>query len=62
MLVSIIVPAYRQEKTIRKDIENIYRTMKSTRWEFEIVVVVDGFLDRTFEKANGFKRKNQVSS
>lgn len=58
MLVSIIVPAYRQEKTIRKDIENIYKTMSQTRWDFEIVVVVDGFVDKTFENAQKFVNEN----
>lgn len=50
MLVSIIIPAFKQEKTIKQDIENIYNVMRQTRWQFEILVVVDGFLDRTYEK------------
>lgn len=55
MLLSIIVPAYKQEKTIRKDIKNIYNVMCNTRWDFEIIVVVDGFLDKTFEEAKKVK-------
>ena len=51
MLVSIIVPAYKQEKTIKEDIKRIYNVMTKTRWDFEIIVVVDGFVDRTFEEA-----------
>jgi len=58
MLVSIIVPAYRLEKTIKEDIENIYEVMSKTRWDFEIIVVVDGFVDGTFEEANKVKKKN----
>lgn len=50
--VSIIIPAYKQEKTILKDIENISRVMSETRWDFEIICVVDGFLDKTFENAS----------
>jgi glycosyltransferase involved in cell wall biosynthesis len=58
MLVSIIVPAYKQEKTIRKDTENIHKVMSGTRYDFEIIVVVDGFLDQTFEQAEKVKKDN----
>lgn len=54
MLVSIIVPAYKQEKTIRKNIESIFEVMGQTRWDFEIIVVVDGFIDDTFKEASKF--------
>jgi len=52
MKVSIIIPAYKQEKTILKDIENISKVMSHTRWDYEIICVVDGFLDKTFENAS----------
>lgn len=55
MLVSIIVPAYKQEKTIKKDVQNILRVMSETRWDFEIIVVVDGVLDKTLEEAKKIK-------
>ena len=51
MLVSIIVPAYKQEKTIKKDILRIYDVMSKTRFDFEIIVVVDGFVDSTYQAA-----------
>lgn len=51
MLVSIIVPAYKKEKTIIDDIKNIDNVMSHTRWDYEIIVVVDGFLDKTYEIA-----------
>lgn len=60
-LVSIIVPAYKQEKTIVKDIERIYSTMSQTRWEFEIIIVVDGFIDDTFKKAKECLKKKNIS-
>ena len=58
MLVSIIVPAYKQEKTIQQDIENIYNVMSQTRWDFEIIVVADGLADKTFENVLKLKYKN----
>ncbi len=57
-LVSVIIPAYKQEKTIEKDLKNIYDVMSATRWDFEIIVVVDGMLDKTFENAKKVERKN----
>jgi len=57
-LVSIVVPAYKQEKTIKNDIENIYNAMSQTRWEFEIIVVVDGLVDNTFGEAKSIDRDN----
>jgi len=57
-LVSIVIPAYKQEKTIKNDIENIYNAMSQTRWEFEIIVVVDGLVDNTFGEAKSIDRDN----
>lgn len=55
MLVSVIVPAYKQEKFIKEDIKRIHSVMSETRWDFEIIVVVDGFIDNTFKKASTLK-------
>lgn len=56
--VSIVIPAYKQEKTIKEDIENIYAAMSQTRWDFEIIVVVDGIVDGTFSEAKRVGRPN----
>lgn len=50
-LISIIVPVYKQEKTIFSDLLNIAHSMDSTRWEYEIIAVVDGFLDSSYQEA-----------
>ena len=54
-LLSIIVPAYKQEKTIKDDIEKIENVMSMLRYDYEIIVVVDGFVDDTFENAKKIK-------
>lgn len=56
-LLSVIVPAYRQERTIKNDLFNIISTLKEGLgdYDFEIICVVDGFLDKTFEKAKEIK-------
>ena len=56
-LLSIIVPAYKQEKTIVKDMENLSKTLFSLQCEYEILVVVDGFLDQTYEVLENQKSK-----
>ena len=41
-LISVIVPIYKQEKTIRKDLTRINRVLAKTRFSYEIIAVVDG--------------------
>lgn len=52
-MLSVIVPAYKQAKTIKKDLKNIHQVLseglKGTA--FEIICVVDGTIDNTFKNA-----------
>jgi len=48
-LLSLVVPAYKQEKTIVGDIRSLDKILSSFPFEHEIVVVVDGFLDKTYD-------------
>ncbi len=41
-LVSVIVPVFNQEKTIKQDLARIDKAMAATRFNYEIIVVVDG--------------------
>src|SRR6266404_9025809 len=54
-LLSVVIPAYKQEKTIIKDIKNIAATLDTLGLKYEIIVVVDGMLDNTFKKASALK-------
>ncbi|MCL5073923.1 MAG: glycosyltransferase, partial [Actinobacteria bacterium] len=56
-LLSIIVPAYNQEKTIIKDLKRIQDVLDKLRYPTELVCVVDGNLDKTFDKALAFSKK-----
>jgi glycosyltransferase involved in cell wall biosynthesis len=40
--LSIIVPVYKQEHTIAKDLNNISAVLNQIRYDYEIIVVVDG--------------------
>lgn len=58
MKVSIIVPAYNQGKTIKKDLMNIYDAMENTRWDFELILVDDGSSDETYKEAKKIRKDN----
>lgn len=58
MKVSIIVPVYKQQKTIKSDLECICDVLEETRWDHEVIVVVDGSPDKSFEEAKKIKREN----
>lgn len=57
-LISIIVPAYKQERTIRDDISRIQRVMQELRYDYEIIVVIDGMIDHTFDEAKRSASRN----
>lgn len=56
--LSLIIPAYKQEKTIINNLKKVYETLERLPYKFEIIVVVDGFLDKTFNLVKEFKRNN----
>src|SRR5258706_9524504 len=49
--LSVIVPAYKQEKTIKMDIKRLRTVLDSLKISYELIVVVDGKIDKTFQKA-----------
>lgn len=53
--LSLIIPAYKQEKTIVKDIEDIERVLKKLSYNYEIIVVVDG-CSKTYDSALKIKK------
>lgn len=53
--LSVVIPAYKQEKTIAEDLRRIEKILKNIRYDNEIVVVVDGIVDKTFENAKKVK-------
>ncbi len=57
MLISVVVPAFRQGKTIIQDIKNIEDVLKQIRYDYEIIVVIDGKKDdaETFKAASSCK-------
>ena len=57
-LLSVVVPAYKQEKTIFKDLQTIDTTLREglpLDYDYEIICVVDGELDKTENQAKKVK-------
>ena len=69
--LSLIVPAYKKEKTIVSNIRRLQKVLDTIRYDYEIIVVVDGVLDKTYDKIKKaklqkvnvfFYKKNQGKS
>lgn len=50
-LLSLIIPVYKQETSIEKNLRNILSECTLLKIPFEIIVVVDGFEDHSFDRA-----------
>jgi len=57
-LLSLVIPAYKQEKTIVKDLQNLNKVLSSLPYRYEMIVVEDGYMDGTGEKIKKIKNKN----
>lgn len=58
--ISVIIPAYKQEKTIKKDLLRIKSVLEQLRCDYEMIVVVDGYLDKTLQNANAVNDKKII--
>jgi len=57
--LSVIIPIYKQEKTIKKDLQTINETLKQIRYDYEIIAVVDGTsVDKSFKEIKKLNLKN----
>lgn len=54
-LISVIIPTFKQEKIISESVRKIAKTMEELPFEFEMIIVVDGKVDKTHEKLSKFK-------
>lgn len=57
-LISVIVPAFKQEGTIVRDLKRIKEVLDKLRYSAELICVVDGKLDDTFDRASKFASKH----
>ncbi len=54
-LLSLIIPVHHQERTIRRQLQNILGELELLPTPCELIVVVDGMDDRSFTEANKIK-------
>jgi dolichyl-phosphate beta-glucosyltransferase len=54
--LSVIIPAYNEEKTIGETLLSIDRYLSKQNYEYEILVVSDGSNDKTVEVVNNFQK------
>src|SRR3989344_2694834 len=45
-LFSLVIPCFKQEKTIEKNIQQVEKVLKGLPLDYEIIAVVDGLLDK----------------
>ncbi len=50
-LLSLIIPVYKQEKTIYDNLRHILSELELLSYSYEIIVVVDGEIDKSFQEA-----------
>ncbi len=57
MELSVIIPAYNEEKRIGKTIEALFMYLDKQKYAYEIIVVNDGSTDKTKDVVQTFKQK-----
>ncbi|HEX6977551.1 MAG TPA: glycosyltransferase [Patescibacteria group bacterium] len=57
LFLSVIIPAYKAEKIIQKSLKRVKDVLDDTRYPYEIICVVDGRVDGTFEKAEKLAKR-----
>ena len=58
ILLSLIIPAYNQEKTIKKNLLHVQKSLKKLKIPYEIILVIDGFTDKTRMRAKTIRSKH----
>lgn len=56
-LLSLIIPFYKQEKTVVKNIRHLESILSEFPFPYEIIAVVDGFEDKTYRNAKKIESK-----
>lgn len=56
--ISLVIPTYKQEKTIVKNLQLLKKSLEDLPYIFQLVVVVDGFEDKTYKILKKIRQKN----
>jgi glycosyltransferase involved in cell wall biosynthesis len=60
--ISIIIPTYKKAKTIRLDLHAMQEVFESLRFDYEMIIVIDGKLDKSWEEAEKFREEAEHKS
>ena len=55
--ISLVIPAFKQERTIREDVMGLEQSLTDLELDYEIIVVVDGNLDKTYDAIKSLRNK-----
>lgn len=61
MKLSIVIPAYNEEKRIQRTLENILQYCEKHQYNYEILVVNDGSTDKTTEIVQSIRDKQRLN-
>lgn len=56
--LSLIVPSYKQAETIIDNLKLLQEVLDAIRYDYEIIVVVDGMVDKTFQELKKYSWPN----
>ena len=56
-LVSVVIPTYKAEKFIRRSLLKVKNVLDQTRYQYEIICVIDGRVDKSYEEAEEVSSK-----
>ena len=56
--ISVVMPCYKGESYIEHALRRTCKVLEGVAKDYEIILVVDGNLDKSFEKAENFSKKN----
>mgnify|MGYP001330397209 CR=1 FL=1 len=58
MYLSVVIPAYNEEKRIGSSLTRVYEYLKKRDFDFEIIVIDDGSKDKTLNLLTEYSQKN----
>ncbi len=56
--ISLVIPSFKKEKTIVSEIRSLKKKLSFLPYKFEIIVVLDGLIDKSFQKLKKAKIEN----
>jgi len=58
LFLSLVIPCYKQQQTIVANVKQLLSVLDEIRYSYEIIVVVDGEVDKSFEVLDAAKLHN----